>query len=145
MIALIQRTARAQITVDGREVARIGRGILAFIGIDAGDSPEVAAQLLDRVLDFRIFPDEDGKMNRDLGQIEGELLLVPQFTLLADTRKGTRPGFSKGAPAAQAQTLFAEIVGMARTRHPRVAAGVFGASMQVELVNDGPATFWLES
>jgi len=145
MIALIQRTAHARITVEGEEVARIGRGILAFIGIEAGDSPETADQLLDRVIRYRIFPDEAGKMNLDLGQIEGELLLVPQFTLIADTHKGTRPGFSRGAPPDQAQTLFSQTVAMARNRHPQVASGVFGADMQVELVNDGPATFWLES
>jgi D-aminoacyl-tRNA deacylase len=145
MIALIQRTARAQVTVGGQEVARIERGILAFIGIEAVDSPETARRLLDRVLSYRIFPDEAGKMNLDVGQIKGELLLVPQFTLLADTRNGTRPGFSKGASPAQAQSLFGQTVALARTLHPQVASGVFGADMQVELVNDGPATFWLES
>src|SRR5262245_47689180 len=97
MIALIQRTARAQVTVAGQEVARVGRGILALIGIEAGDSTATAAQLLDRVLRYRIFADEAGKMNLDIGQIGGELLLVPQFTLVADTQKGNRPGFSRGA------------------------------------------------
>jgi D-tyrosyl-tRNA(Tyr) deacylase len=145
MIALIQRTARARVTVADQEVGRIGRGILAFIGIVADDSAGNAEQLLDRVLHYRIFADEAGKMNLDIGQINGELLLIPQFTLLADTRKGTRPGFSKGAPPALARELFGELVAMARNRHPRVASGVFGADMQVELVNDGPATFWLES
>lgn len=145
MIALIQRTARAAVTVEGREVARIGRGILALIGIEAADSPERAAALLDRLLRYRIFADEAGKMNLDLGQIGGELLLVPQFTLVADTHKGTRPGFSRGAPPAAAQALFNALVAMARERHSRVASGVFGADMQVELVNDGPVTFWLAS
>jgi D-tyrosyl-tRNA(Tyr) deacylase len=145
MIALIQRTTRAQVNVAGQEVARIGRGILAFIGIAAEDSPESARQLLDRVLRYRIFADEAGRMNLDLAQIDGELLLVPQFTLVADTRKGNRPGFSRGAPPAAAEALFSQLVAAARTLHPKVASGVFGADMQVELVNDGPATFWLES
>lgn len=145
MIALIQRTARARVTVKGDEVARISRGILAFIGIEAVDSLESAARLLDRLLSYRIFPDEGGKMNLDIRQIDGELLLVPQFTLLADTDKGTRPGFSRGAPPAMAQTLFTQLVAQARVLHPRVSSGVFGADMQVELVNDGPATFSLES
>jgi D-tyrosyl-tRNA(Tyr) deacylase len=145
MIALIQRTARARVTVAGQEVAVIGRGILALIGIQAEDSPAAAGKLLDRVLTYRIFPDEAGKMNLDITQISGELLLVPQFTLVADTQKGTRPGFSRGAPPTQAQILYSEAVEMALTRYPRVASGVFGADMQVELVNDGPVTFWLES
>jgi D-aminoacyl-tRNA deacylase len=145
MIALIQRTARAQVNVAGQEVARIGRGILAFIGIAAEDSPESARRLLDRVLHYRIFPDEAGKMNLDISQIGGELLLVPQFTLLADTHKGTRPGFSHAASPAIAEALFHQLVETARRLHPQVASGVFGADMQVELVNDGPATFWLAS
>lgn len=145
MIALIQRTARAQVTVEGREVARIGRGILALIGIEADDSAERGGQLLERLLRYRIFADEAGKMNLDIGEIGGELLLVPQFTLVADTHKGTRPGFSRGAPPATAQALFEQLVAAARNRHPRVASGVFGATMQVELVNDGPVTFWLAS
>jgi D-tyrosyl-tRNA(Tyr) deacylase len=145
MIALIQRTARAQVTVEGREVARVGRGILALIGIEAGDTLASAGQLLDRVLSYRIFADEAGKMNLDIRQIGGELLMVPQFTLVADTHKGTRPGFSRGAPPAVARELFEQLVATARQRFPRVASGIFGAEMQVELVNDGPVTFWLES
>ena len=145
MIALIQRTARAQVMVEGQQVAAIGRGILALVGIHAGDSAAQAVQLLERVLHYRIFADEGGKMNLNLGQIGGELLLVPQFTLVADTHKGTRPGFSRGAPPAMARDLFEQLVATARSRYPRVASGVFGADMQVELVNDGPVTFWLES
>ena len=127
------------------EVARIGRGILALIGIEATDSSANATQLLDRVLHYRIFTDEAGKMNLDISQIGGELLLVPQFTLVADTHKGSRPGFSRGASPAAARTLFEELLAAARNLHPKVASGVFGADMQVELVNDGPATFWLAS
>jgi len=145
MIALIQRTTRAQVTVEGAQVATIGRGVLALVGIEAGDAAAQAGQLLERLLHYRIFADEGGKMNLDLAQIGGELLLVPQFTLVADTHKGTRPGFSRGAPPAVARELFEQLVATARLRYPRVASGVFGADMQVELVNDGPVTFWLQS
>jgi D-tyrosyl-tRNA(Tyr) deacylase len=145
MKALIQRTARAQVSVDGHQVARIGSGILALIGIEVGDTAEVARTLIERMLTYRIFADEDGKMNRDIAQIGGELLLVPQFTLVADMHKGTRPGFSRGAPPAEARVLYERVVEIARTLHPKVASGVFGADMQVELVNDGPVTFWLQT
>lgn len=145
MIALIQRVSRASVTVAGAESGAIGRGILALVGIAASDTPETASRLLDRVLGYRIFPDDAGKMNLDLRQIDGDLLLVPQFTLVADTRKGTRPSFSDGAPPQQARILFTTLLEAARQAHPRVAAGVFGADMQVSLVNDGPVTFWLET
>jgi D-tyrosyl-tRNA(Tyr) deacylase len=145
MIALIQRVARAQVTVAGRIEARIGPGVLALMGIEAGDTSETADRLLNRVLHYRIFPDDAGKMNLDLTQIDGELLLVPQFTLVADTHKGTRPGFSRGAPPEVARNLFDRAVSAARSMHARVASGVFGADMQVELVNDGPVTFWLRA
>ena len=145
MIALIQRVSRAQVTVNEQQVACIGRGILALLGIEARDTPAIGAQLLDRVLRYRIFPDEAGKMNLDIGQIGGELLLVPQFTLVADTHKGTRPGFSRGAPPEAARILFEQVLEAARRQFPRVEAGVFGADMQVELVNDGPVTFLLET
>ncbi len=145
MIALIQRVARAQVTVEGQRVASIGPGILALIGIEASDSAQTGQRLLERVLRYRIFADEAGKMNLDVSQIGGELLLVPQFTLVADTQKGTRPGFSKGAPPAEARALYTRVVETASTLHPEVASGVFGADMQVELVNDGPVTFWLQS
>ena len=145
MIGLIQRVARAAVTVEGREVARIGTGMLALIGIEAGDTGQSAVELADRLLHYRIFADDAGKMNLDLRQIEGELLLVPQFTLVADTHKGTRPGFSRGAPPDTARALFGQLVATAATQHPRVSSGVFGAHMQVELVNDGPVTFWLHT
>jgi D-tyrosyl-tRNA(Tyr) deacylase len=145
MIALIQRVSRAGVEVDGASIGAIGRGILALIGVAAADSPESGARLLDKVLAYRIFPDDAGKMNLNLGQIGGGLLLVPQFTLLADTSKGTRPGFSRGAPPEQARHLFVQLVELARARHPEVACGRFGADMQVSLVNDGPVTFWLEA
>jgi D-aminoacyl-tRNA deacylase len=141
MIALIQRVNRAEVQVDGQSVARIDRGILALIGIEGVDTPASALKLLDRMLDFRIFPDDVGKMNLNLRQIGGNLLLVPQFTLVADTRKGTRPSFSEGAAPAQARELFAGLAEAARRAHPQVACGLFGADMQVSLVNDGPVTF----
>jgi D-tyrosyl-tRNA(Tyr) deacylase len=143
MIALIQRVSRAQVTVDSRQVARIGPGILALLGVEASDTPEIGTQLLRRILNYRIFADEADRMNLNLGQIGGDLLLVPQFTLVADTHKGTRPGFSRGAPPEAARELFEQALQTARRLHPRVQAGVFGADMQVELVNDGPVTFLL--
>lgn len=145
MIALIQRVSMASVSIDGRQVAGIGRGILALVGIARGDTMETGRKLLEKVLTYRIFPDEAGKMNLDLRQIAGELLLVPQFTLLADTQKGTRPGFSRGAPPGEARALFEAMLPLATGMHARVASGVFGADMQVALVNDGPVTFWLEA
>jgi D-tyrosyl-tRNA(Tyr) deacylase len=145
MIALIQRVTRAQVTVEDQQVACIGTGVLALLGIEAGDDNAMGEQLLNRVLRYRIFPDEAGRMNLDLDQIGGELLLVPQFTLVADTHKGTRPGFSRGAPPEAARALFDAAVEAARRQHARVQAGIFGADMQVELVNDGPVTFMLRT
>ncbi len=141
MIALIQRVSRARVDVAEACVASTGRGILALIGIEAGDTAETSRKLLDRLLTYRIFPDDAGRMNLDLRQIGGELLLVPQFTLVADTRRGTRPGFSEGASPAQARELFAGLAAAAAQTHPKVACGVFGADMQVSLTNDGPVTF----
>lgn len=144
MIALIQRVSSASVTVDGAQVGAIGRGILALVGIAATDTPEQAARLLEKLLSIRIFPDDAGKMNLDMRQIGGELLLVPQFTLLADTSRGNRPGFAAAGPPGQARALFEGLVASARAAWPGVAGGVFGAHMQVSLVNDGPVTFWLE-
>ena len=141
MIALIQRVSRAQVDVNGHCVARIERGILALIGVEATDTPAGALKLLEKVLSYRIFPDDAGKMNLDLPQIGGDLLLVPQFTLVADTRKGNRPSFSEGATSALARELFEGLAEAARGAHPRVACGLFGADMQVTLTNDGPVTF----
>ena len=145
MIALIQRVSEAAVTVEERAVGRIGRGILALIGIERGDELAQAEKLLDRVIGYRIFEDPAGRMNLSLRDIGAGLLIVPQFTLVADTHKGTRPGFSGAAAPEAARTLFAQLLELARARHTEVAAGEFGARMQVSLVNDGPVTFWLKT
>ncbi len=144
MIALIQRVSEASVSIGTERVGEIGRGMLALVGMAAEDEPATAARLLERLLSYRIFPDDAGRMNRDLRQIGGGLLLVPQFTLLADTTRGTRPGFSRGAPPAKAAALFEALIARAQATYPKVAQGRFGADMQVALVNDGPVTFWLE-
>ena len=145
MIALIQRVARADVQVDSQTVGAIGRGILALIGVRRGDDALAADRLLERVLTYRIFPDEQGRMNLSLRDMSGGLLLVPQFTLTADTQKGTRAGFSAAAAPEEASRLFTHLLEQARAAHYPVGAGVFGANMQVSLVNDGPVTFWLET
>jgi D-tyrosyl-tRNA(Tyr) deacylase len=145
VIALIQRASEAAVTVEARTVGSIGRGILALIGIERGDSAAQADRLLERVLTYRIFEDGAGRMNLSLRDIAGGLLLVPQFTLAADTHKGTRPGFSTAEAPDVARARFAQLVELARTRHATVAAGEFGAHMRVSLVNDGPVTFWLRT
>ena len=141
MFALIQRVTAAHVEVGGRTVGAIDRGILALIGMEAADDSQIGSRLLEKVLTYRIFPDDAGKMNLDLRQIGGGLLLVPQFTLAADTRKGTRPSFSSAAPPETARALFEALLTGARAAHAPVASGVFGADMRVHLVNDGPVTF----
>jgi D-tyrosyl-tRNA(Tyr) deacylase len=143
LIALIQRVSEASVTVETRITGKIGAGILALIGFERGDDMDGAARLLTRVLTYRIFPDDAGRMNLSLADTGGGLLLVPQFTLAADTHKGTRPGFSTAAAPELARTMFAQCLTLARARHAEVAAGEFGAHMRVALVNDGPVTFWL--
>lgn len=145
MIALIQRVSEAEVTVDAHSVGRIGRGVLALIGVQRDDDAACGARLLERVLGYRIFEDEAGRMNRSLADIGGGLLLVPQFTLAADTHKGTRAGFSSAATPEVARALFEGLVELARQRHADVATGQFGAHMRVALTNDGPVTFWLEA
>ena len=145
MIALVQRVNFAQVAVGERVVGRIDRGRLALIGVQAPDGTATATRLLERVLGYRVFPDEQGRMNRSLTEVDGGLLLVPQFTLAADTRKGSRAGFSTAAPPGEAEALFGHLVAEARARHPRVATGEFGAHMRVALENDGPVTFWIEA
>lgn len=145
MIALIQRVNFAAVSVEGRIVGRIGAGILALVGVQAGDTAAAGERLLERVLGYRIFADDEGRMNRSLTETRGGLLLVPQFTLAADTRKGARAGFSTAAAPALAQGLFDQLVTAAQARHADVASGRFGAHMKVALENDGPVTFWLEA
>jgi D-tyrosyl-tRNA(Tyr) deacylase len=145
VIALIQRASEAAVTVEARTVGSIGRGILALIGVERGDTAAQAERLLERVLTYRIFEDGAGRMNLSLRDIAGGLLLVPQFTLAADTHKGTRPGFSTAEAPDVARARFAQLVELARTRHATVATGDFGAHMRVSLVNDGPVTFWLRT
>jgi D-tyrosyl-tRNA(Tyr) deacylase len=145
MIGLLQRVVEAGVEIDAERVASIGAGLLVLVGVRPTDDEASARRLLDRLLEYRVFADESGKMNLSLGQTQGELLLVPQFTLAADTRKGLRPGFSTAAPPGQGRQLFDTLVQAARARHGRVQTGVFGAHMRVTLTNDGPVTFWLES
>ena len=145
MIGLLQRVTRASVTVDERCIGEIGRGLLVLVGVQKGDDERRAGRLLERLLGYRVFPDEAGRMNLSLRDIDGGLLLVPQFTLAADTRKGTRAGFSSAAPPEEGRRLFHHLLQLARQHHPEVASGRFGADMQVALVNDGPVTFWLES
>lgn len=145
MIALIQRVLEASVSVDGEEVGRIGPGILALVGVERGDGPAQAGRLAERVLGYRVFEDESGRMNRSLSDTGGGLLLVPQFTLAADTRKGMRASFTPAADPEAGRDLFGILVETARTRHRDVATGRFGAHMQVALVNDGPVTFWLRA
>ncbi|MCE8042545.1 MAG: D-aminoacyl-tRNA deacylase [Billgrantia sp.] len=145
MKALIQRVRRASVTVDERTVGAIDHGLLALVGVEKGDDETAAERLLHKLLHYRVFSDEAGKMNLDLQQVEGGLLLVSQFTLAADTRKGLRPSFSSAAPPADGERLFHYLLDRARATWPRVESGEFAANMQVELINDGPVTFLLES
>jgi D-aminoacyl-tRNA deacylase len=144
MIGLIQRVSEASVVVEGRTVGRIGRGLLVLIGVEKHDDETTAKRLLERLLGYRVFPDAAGKMNLSLTDIGGELLLVPQFTLAADTHKGTRPSFSSAATPELGVALFEYFVARARASHSKVATGVFGADMKVSLINDGPVTFWLQ-
>jgi D-tyrosyl-tRNA(Tyr) deacylase len=145
MIGLLQRVTSASVSVAGRELAAIGPGLLVLIGVQKDDGAAEADRLLERLLGYRVFADADGRMNRSLRDVQGGLLLVPQFTLAADTGKGTRAGFSTAAAPERARELFDYLVGKSRAAWPAIGAGEFGADMQVALVNDGPVTFWLES
>lgn len=143
MIGLIQRVAWAQVEVGGVTVGRIGRGILLLLGVEKEDTAARAERLLERVSGYRIFPDEAGRMNRSLLDAGGELLVVPQFTLPADTRKGMRPSFTPAASPGQGEKLFDYFVQQAGLKLGSVQTGIFSADMQVSLLNDGPVTFWL--
>jgi len=143
VIGLLQRVSEARVVVDGDIVGEINAGLLVLIGVERGDREAQGQRLLERLLGYRVFADAEGKMNRSLRDMGGGLLLVPQFTLAADTRKGLRPSFTPAAPPDEGETLFNTLVAQARQRYIPVATGRFGAHMQVSLINDGPVTFWL--
>ena len=144
MKALLQRVSNASVRVGDEVVGEIGAGLLVFLGLDKGDGQSVANRLLDKLLAYRVFADEAGRMNRSVAEIEGGVLLISQFTLSADTGKGLRPSFSTALPPVEAEPMYNYLLSELRRRHTPVAAGRFGADMQVSLVNDGPVTFLLE-
>lgn len=144
MKALIQRVSAARVDVAGETIGEIGKGLLVLLGLDKGDDEELATRMLDKLLAYRVFADEEGRMNCSVSDVMGGVLLISQFTLSADTRKGLRPSFSSAMPPAEAETLYMQTLESLRQRHPDVAAGRFGADMQVSLTNDGPVTFLLE-
>ncbi len=144
MIVLLQRVTQAHVEVDSETIAAIGAGVLALVAVEQGDTEQQAKRLLQRILGYRLFPDESQRMNLSLSDTGGGLLLVPQFTLAADTRKGMRPSFTPAAEPQQGEHLFGYLQDMARQMHADVACGRFGSDMKVHLVNDGPVTFWLQ-
>lgn len=144
VIGLLQRVSRASVTVEGQRIAAIGPGLMVLLGVEKNDTHEQAERLVKKLLGYRVFADVEGKMNLSVLDVAGEVLLVPQFTLAADTGKGMRPGFSAAAAPAQGADLFALVVDIMRQQMPQVQTGQFGADMAVELINDGPVTFWLQ-
>ena len=144
MIGLLQRVSSAQVSINSNIIASIEVGLLVLIGIEKGDTQQQADRLLDKLLGYRVFPDKDGKMNLSLSEVNGGLLLVPQFTLPADTIKGMRPSFSSAAAPELGKKLFEYLISSAKQKHAIVASGNFGTDMQVSLTNDGPVTFWLQ-
>lgn len=144
MIALLQRTLEAKVVVEGKTVGAIGSGLMVLVCAERNDTETEADALLAKLLSYRVFADAAGKMNRSIVDVQGELLLVPQFTLAADTQSGTRPSFTPAATPAEGRRLFDYFVEKARAKHPVVQTGEFGAHMQVSLTNDGPVTFWLQ-
>lgn len=145
MKALIQRVSSASVHINGSSVGQIEQGILLLLGIEKEDTFQAADKLLQKILAYRVFSDKEGKMNLNLQQTKGGLLIVSQFTLVADTKKGLRPGFSAGASPKLGEELYNYFIEQAKHSHPIVETGRFGADMQVHLINDGPVTFWLES
>ena len=145
MIGLLQRVTDARVVAGGETVGAIGRGLLVLVGVERGDDEAQAERLLERLLGYRVFPDAEDRMNLSVSDVGGGLLLVPQFTLPADTRKGMRPSFTPAAAPEEGRRLFDHLVARARARHPDVATGRFGADMRVSLTNDGPVTFWLQT
>jgi D-tyrosyl-tRNA(Tyr) deacylase len=143
VIGLLQRVDGASVEVDGREIARIGKGLLVLVGVERGDDEAAADRLLERLVNYRVFADVEGRMNLSALEAGAGLLLVPQFTLAADTSKGLRPGFSRASPPGDAERLFGYMAKRAENRLPGAQSGRFGARMRVSLVNDGPVTFWI--
>lgn len=144
MIALLQRVTQASVSVDSKKIATIEQGLLVFIGVERHDEEQHADKLLQRILSYRLFGDQNDKMNLSLNDIDGELLLVPQFTLAANTQKGLRPSFTPAATPEQGKLLFDHLVAQANKSELTIQTGQFGADMQVSLTNDGPVTFWLQ-
>lgn len=145
MICLIQRVRSSQLHIDGQLHAEIGQGLLALVGLEKGDDEAKVAKMLDKLLAYRVFSDAEGKMNLSVKDIDGDVLLVSQFTLAADTQKGLRPGFSSALEPSLAEPLFDKLLKAAHQRHKKIASGVFGADMQISLLNDGPVTFILRA
>ena len=145
MIGLLQRVTRADVTVGGQTIGKIGRGLMVLVAVHRDDTDKDVARLAERLLGYRVFPDDEGRMNLSVRDIEGGLLLVPQFTLTADTKKGTRASFTGGAAPEKASAYFDALVAACREELGTVATGEFGANMQVSLTNDGPVTFWLST
>ena len=145
MIGLLQRVSRAKVRVGGDIVGKIGPGLLVLVAVHRDDTPKDIARLAERLLGYRVFPDLEGRMNRSVRDIRGGLLLVPQFTLTADTKKGTRASFTRGAAPEKASEYFDQLIATCREKLDTVETGVFGADMQVSLTNDGPVTFWLDT
>ena len=144
MIGLLQRVSSASVEVNQTTCAHIEQGLLVLVGIEKEDTEQKADRLLERLLGYRVFPDNENKMNLSVTDIEGGMLLVPQFTLAADTRKGTRASFTSAAPPETGKKLFDYLCVQANTMHKNTGTGIFGADMKVSLVNDGPVTFWLQ-
>ena len=144
MIGLLQRVSQARVEVSGAVVGEVSKGLLILLGVERGDSEQQADRLLERLLGYRVFEDESGRMNLSLLDIKGGMLIVPQFTLPADTQKGTRPSFTPAASPEEGERLFNYFVTEAKAKYPDIAVGEFGADMQVSLTNDGPVTFWLQ-
>jgi D-tyrosyl-tRNA(Tyr) deacylase len=145
LIALLQRVSQANVAVDGAAIGSIGAGLLVLVCAERDDTEKEADALLSKLLAYRVFADDAGKMNRSVTDMAGALLLVPQFTLAADTQSGTRPSFTPAATPDKGRQLFDYFVSQARKKHPAVETGLFGAHMQVSLTNDGPVTFWLQT
>ena len=144
MKVLIQRVSKSSVSIEGKLFSSINKGILAFVGIEKGDSEEISEKLAEKIVKLRIFPDENGKMNKSLSDIQGEMLIVSQFTLCGDCKKGTRPSFDKSAPPDIANRLYEYFITQVQEKGIKVSTGKFGAMMDVSLINDGPVTFMLE-